>query len=150
MRFSIFGYFQTRKTGMSILRKQLKSFSFLWNLRKIDEIWASSLCIYYGRHLDPNTKPFSTRYNDDVDIANKNLLTFLSLEYATNPENMGFQTQISHFQRSKTGMSILRKQLQSFSSLWNLRKIHKMWASSPAMILWKTSRSNYKGVFNST
>ena len=63
------------------------------------------------------TKALSTAHNDDVEIASKHQPTFLSLEYATNPENMGFQTQISHFQRSKTGMSILRKQLQSFSSL---------------------------------
>ena len=41
---------------------------------------------YYGRRLDPNTKAFSAAYNDAVDIANKNRLTFLALEYATNPE----------------------------------------------------------------
>ena len=51
-------------------------------------------CFYdlsYGRRLDPNTKAFSAAYNDAVDIANKNRLTFLALEYATNPENMRLQ-----------------------------------------------------------
>ena len=51
-------------------------------------------CLYdlsYGRRLDPNTKAFSAAYNDAVDIANKNRLTFLALEYATNPENMRLQ-----------------------------------------------------------
>ena len=51
-------------------------------------------CLYdlsYGRRLDPNTKAVSAAYNDAVDIANKNRLTFLALEYATNPENMRLQ-----------------------------------------------------------
>ena len=51
-------------------------------------------CLYdlsYGRRLDPNTKAFSAAYNDAVDIANKNRLTFLALEYATIPENMRLQ-----------------------------------------------------------
>ena len=95
-------------------------------------------CLYdlsYGRRLDPNTKAFSAAYNDAVDIANKNRLTFLALEYATNPENMRLQpfstkengavdtaTTIKtlffcNFQRRKTGVSILQQQLNSISSL---------------------------------
>ena len=94
---------------------------------------------YYGRRLDPNTKAFSAAYNDAVDIANKNRLTFLALEYATNPENMRLQCVFNHFstkengavdtattiktlffcnfQRRKTGVSILQQQLNSISSL---------------------------------
>ena len=51
-------------------------------------------CLYdlsYGRCVDPNTKAFSAAYNDAVDSTNKNRLTFLALEYATNPENMRLQ-----------------------------------------------------------
>ena len=69
---------------------------------------------YYGRRLDPNTKAFSAAYNDAVDIANKNLLTFLSLKYVTIRENMHLSPEIKHFQRRKTGLPILRKQLKSF------------------------------------
>ena len=56
-------------------------------------------CLYdlsYGRCVDPNTKPFSTAYNDAVDIANKNRLTFLSLTYATILENVLLQPEINH------------------------------------------------------
>ena len=69
---------------------------------------------YYGRRLDPNTKAFSAAYNDAVDIANKNRLTFLSLKYVTIRENMHLSPEIKHFQRRKTGLPILRKQLKSF------------------------------------
>ena len=74
-------------------------------------------CLYdlsYGRRLDPNTKAFSAAYNDAVDIANKNRLTFLALEYAKNPEDMRLQCVFSHFQRRKTGLSILQQQLKLF------------------------------------
>ena len=74
-------------------------------------------CLYdlsYGRRLEPNTKAFSAAYNDAVDIANKNRLTFLSLKYVTIRENMHLSPEIKHFQRRKTGLPILRKQLKSF------------------------------------
>ena len=98
---------------------------------------------YYGRRLDPNTKAFSAAYNDAVDIANKNRLTFLALEYAKNPENMRLQCVFSHFQRRKTGVSILQPQLNSISSLWNLRKIDEIWASSP--FIWEIIETGEAG-----
>ena len=98
----------------------------------------------YGRRLDPNTKAFSAAYNDAVDIANKNRLTFLALEYATNPENMRLQCVFSHFQRRKTGLSILQQQLNSISSLWNLRKIDEIWASSP--FIWEIIKTGEAGL----
>ena len=82
-------------------------------------------CLYdlsYGRRLDPNTKAFSAAYNDAVDIANKNRLTFLALEYATNPENMRIQCVFSHFQRRKTGLSILQLQLKLFFLQFSKKK----------------------------
>ena len=103
-------------------------------------------CLYdlsYGRRLDPNTKAFSAAYNDAVDIANKNRLTFIALEYATNPENTRLQCVFSHFQRSKTGVSILQPQLNSISSLWNLRKIDEIWASSP--FIWEIIKTGEAG-----
>ena len=120
-------------------------------------------CLYdlsYGRRLDPNTKAFSAAYNDAVDIANKNRLTFLALEYATNPENMRLQpfstrengavdtaTTIKNFfcnfQRRKTGVSILQQQLNAISSLWNLRKIDEIWASSP--FIWEIIKTGEAG-----
>ena len=95
-------------------------------------------CLYdlsYGRRLDPNTKAFSAAYNDAVDIANKNQVTFLSLKYVTIRENMHLSPEIKHFQRRKTGLPILRKQLKHLSFLWNLRKINEIWASSPSIII---------------
>ena len=77
---------------------------------------------YYGRRLDPNTKAFSAAYNDAVDIANKNRLTFIALEYATNPENMRLQCVFSHFQRRKTGLSILQLQLKIFFLQFSKKK----------------------------
>ena len=77
---------------------------------------------YYGRRLDPNTKAFSAAYNDAVDIANKNRLTFLALEYATNPENMRIQCVFSHFQRRKTGLSILQQQSKLFFLQFSKKK----------------------------
>ena len=103
-------------------------------------------CLYdlsYGRRLDPNTKAFSAAYNDAVDIANKNRLTFLALEYATNSENMRLQCVFSHFQRRKTGLSILQLQLNSIFSLWNLRKIDEIWASSPS--IWEIIKTGAVG-----
>ena len=82
-------------------------------------------CLYdlsYGRRLDPNTKAFSAAYNDAVDIANKNRLTFLALEYATNPENMRLQCVFSHFQRRKTGLPILQQQLKLFFLQFSKKK----------------------------
>jgi len=104
-------------------------------------------CLYdlsYGRRLDPNTKAFSAAYNDAVDIANKNRLTFLALEYATNSENMRLQCVFSHFQRRKTGLSILQLQLNSIFSLWNLRKIDEIWASSP--FIWEIIKTGEAGL----
>ena len=82
-------------------------------------------CFYdlsYGRRLDPNTKAFSAAYNDAVDIANKNRLTFLALEYAKNSENMRLQCVFSHFQRRKTGLSILQLQLKLFFLQFSKKK----------------------------
>ena len=82
-------------------------------------------CLYdlsYGRRLDPNTKAFSAAYNDAVDIANKNRLTFLALEYATNSENMRLQCVFSHFQRRKTGLPILQQQLELFFLQFSKKK----------------------------
>ena len=57
----------------------------------------------YERHFTPSSdvvfkgvKPFSAAYNDAVDIANKNRLTFLSLTYATILENVLLQPEINH------------------------------------------------------
>ena len=103
-------------------------------------------CLYdlsYGRCVDPNTSSFSTAYNDAVDITNKNRLTFLSLKYVTIRENMHLSPEIKHFQRRKTGLPILRKQLKHISFLWNLRKIGEIWASSPS--IWEIIKTGAVG-----
>ena len=63
-------------------------------------------CLYdlsYGRRLDPNTKAFSAAYNDAVDIANKNRLTFLALEYATNPRKYASSVRLQPFSTKENG-----------------------------------------------
>ena len=83
-------------------------------------------CLYdlsYGRRLDPNTKAFSAAYNDAVDIANKNRLTFLALEYATNPENMRlqlFSTKENGAVDTATTIKLHFLSLKSSKNRWNL------------------------------
>ena len=77
----------------------------------------------YGRRLDPNTKAFSAAYNDAVDIANKNRLTFLALEYATNPENMRlqpFSTKENGAVDTATTIKLHFLSLKSAKNRWNL------------------------------
>ncbi len=87
-------------------------------------------CLYdlsYGRRLDPNTKAFSAAYNDAVDIANKNRLTFLcfgirnkSRKYASSVRLQPFSTKQNGGVDTATTIKLHFLSLKSSKNWWNL------------------------------